>query len=108
MGKLLDFQTEGSKKWILVLLAVLFASVGTFVPPILSLWLLKSTTPVVIISGAEYISFLTLIVSAYFGANVLQKHILKGTAVDETTVNTSTTDSAGETKTVETTETKEA
>lgn len=81
MSNLFSFDIDPSRKWRLVLLVTLLASIGTFIPPILSIWLFNSTTPLVIISGTEYVSLLTLIVSAYFGANVLQKKIK--TAPDE-------------------------
>jgi len=64
-----------SKKWALVLLVVLLSSLGVFLPPIISIWIFKAITPLVVISGTEYVSLLTFIVSAYFGANVWQKHI---------------------------------
>jgi len=64
-----------SKKWTLVLLVVLLSSLGVFLPPIVSIWIFKAVTPLVVISGTEYVSLLTFIVSAYFGANVWQKHI---------------------------------
>lgn len=94
MGNLLNFQIDSSKKWRLVLLVVLLASLGTIVPPILSLWLFDAATPLVIISGTEYVSLLTLIVSAYFGANVWQKQVQKGTALDGSTVDTSEIDNS--------------
>jgi Na+-driven multidrug efflux pump len=70
-----EYRKSQSRKWKLVLLVVVLATVGTFVPPMLSAWLFKSATPLIIISGTEYVSVLTLVVSAYFGANVIQKHV---------------------------------
>jgi hypothetical protein len=99
MSNFFDFQVDPSKKWRLVLLVVLMASLGTIVPPILSIWVFKAVTPLVIISGTEYVSLLTLIVSAYFGANVLQKQVQKDSSLPGTTVDSSK---------VETSEEKEA
>lgn len=64
-----------SRKWKLVLLVVILATVGTFVPPLISAWIFGAAAPLTILSGAEYVSLLTLVVSAYFGANVFQKHV---------------------------------
>jgi hypothetical protein len=91
MSNFFNFQVDPSKKWRLVLLVVLMASLGTIVPPILSIWVFKAVTPLVIISGTEYVSLLTLIVSAYFGANVLQKQVEKDTSLPGTKVDNSET-----------------
>jgi hypothetical protein len=64
-----------SRKWELVLLVVLLATVGTFLPPIFSIWLFDKA--LVILTGTEWVSIVTLSVGAYFGANVVQKHIQK-------------------------------
>jgi hypothetical protein len=64
-----------SRKWKLVLLVVVLATVGAFLPPPISVWLLGADKPLVILSGTEWVSILTLVVSAYFGANVWQKHV---------------------------------
>jgi len=66
-----------SRKWVLVLLVLSISTIGTFIPPLLSAWVFKAPTPLFILSGVEYVSLITLIISAYFGANVLQKHVLK-------------------------------
>lgn len=64
-----------SRKWKLVLLIVWLSTLGCFFPPLLSVWLFDSLRPLVIISGTEYISLLTLAAATYFGANVLQKKV---------------------------------
>ena len=66
------YQKTQSRKWRLTLLVVIISTLGVFIPPIVSSWIF-GTTPLIIISGTEYVSVLTLIVSAYFGANVIQK-----------------------------------
>jgi len=70
-----EYQKTQSRKWKLVLLVILLATLGTVVPPVISAWVFGALKPLVIISGTEYVSVLTLVVSAYFGANVFQKHV---------------------------------
>jgi hypothetical protein len=62
-----------SRKWYLTLLIIAICTIGTFVPPILSVWVLDEKTPLVILSGSEYVTLITLIISVYFGANVWEK-----------------------------------
>lgn len=64
-----------SRKWKLVLLVVILATVGAFLPPLISAWLLGADKPLVILSGTEWVSIVTLSVSTYFGANVWEKHV---------------------------------
>lgn len=64
-----------SRKWNLVLGILLLATIGTFIPPIVSAWLFKAAEPLVILSGGHFVTLVTLIVSTYFGANVLQKKV---------------------------------
>jgi hypothetical protein len=64
-----------SRKWKLVMLVVILATAGAFLPPLVSVWLLGAEKPLVILSGTEFVSLITLVVSAYFGVNVWQKHV---------------------------------
>jgi hypothetical protein len=64
-----------SRKWKLILLIVWISTIGCYLPPIISVWLFDSIRPLIIISGTEYISLLTLAVASYFGANIWQKKI---------------------------------
>ena len=66
-----------SRKWKLVLLVVILATIGAFLPPLISVWLLGVKTPLAILSGSEWVSIVTLSVSAYFGANVWEKHVMR-------------------------------
>lgn len=68
-----DTKAYRSRKWILVLMVVFLATVGTFIPPIVSV--LFGVSPLVILSGTEFVSLITLIVSAYYGANVFSKRV---------------------------------
>ena len=90
-----------SRKWRLILLVIALTFIGAFAPPMLSLWVFGASEALVIISGTELVSLLTLIISAYFGANVWQKHI-DGKASFEANV------SLGASATVESAEDKKA
>jgi hypothetical protein len=56
---------------------LVIATLGTFLPPIISIWLFEMSSPLAILTGGHFVTLVTLIVSAYFGANVTQKHVLK-------------------------------
>jgi hypothetical protein len=79
-----------SRKWKLVLLILLISTIGTFVPPIISAWLFDLKEPLSILNGGHFVTLVTLIVSAYFGANVWEKHVLKDQTTDTYTPSTST------------------
>lgn len=64
-----------SRKWNLILLIFWIATLLVLAPPLLSVWLFGAKAPLIIISGTEFVSLITLVVSAYFGANVVQHHI---------------------------------
>jgi hypothetical protein len=75
MGKYNKFN---SRKWKLVLLVLILATLGFLAPPLLSAWVFKAAEALVLITGTEWVSVVTLVVSAYFGANVFQKKIENG------------------------------
>ena len=64
-----------SRKWKLIWIVIVLVFIGTFAPPMLSMWVFGAPEALMIVSGTEFVSLLTLIISAYFGANVWQKHI---------------------------------
>lgn len=64
-----------SRKWSLILLIFWIATLLVLAPPLLSVWVFGAKAPLIIISGTEFVSLITLAVSAYFGANVIQRHI---------------------------------
>ncbi len=66
-----------SRKWKLILMVVIFATIGAFLPPLISAWLFGADKPLIILSGTEWVSIITISVGAYFGANVWQKHVEK-------------------------------
>lgn len=67
-----EYKKTQSRKWRLVLYVLAIATLGVFLPPILSNVFGASST-LVILTGGHFVTLVTLIVSAYFGANVLQK-----------------------------------
>lgn len=68
----LNTNSYGSRKWNLTLLIVILGTVGTFLPPLLSKLVFKMT-PIVILSGTEWVTLMTMITSAYFAGNVWEK-----------------------------------
>jgi len=70
-------KTQRSRKWVLVLLVVSLATLGAFVPPLLSAWLFGAAKPLFLLSGAEWVSVITMVTAAYIGGNVWQKHVEK-------------------------------
>jgi hypothetical protein len=71
-----------SRKWHLVLLILAIVSIGTFLPPIVSL-IFGLDKPLYILDGTHFVTIITLIVSAYYGANVLEKHVLKDQIIED-------------------------
>lgn len=72
----MGYKKTDSRKWKLILLIIIIATIGTFIPPMLSIWIFKSSTPLVILSGSNFITLSSLVISAYFGSNILQKKFL--------------------------------
>lgn len=71
-----EYKKTSSRKWKLVLLILLISTLGTFVPPIICAFFnVKETMS--ILNGGHFVTLVTLLVSAYFGANVWEKHVLK-------------------------------
>lgn len=66
-----------SRKWKLVLLILLISTIGTFMPPVMSQWIFKDSTSLVILTGNNFITLIGLVVSAYFGFNVWQKKVIE-------------------------------
>lgn len=75
-----DYTKYQSRKWRLVLLVLLAIILGTFVPPLISAWVFEAE-PLIILTGGHFVTLVTLIVSAYFGANIWQKKILADTPI---------------------------
>lgn len=71
-------ENKMSRKLVLLYIVVALATIGTFVPPIVS-WALalagKNTPPFEILGSTEWVSMISLVVSTYFGSNVWEKHV---------------------------------
>jgi len=98
-----EYKKYQSRKWQLVMLVIILATLGAFVPPLLSAWVFKAKSALFLLSGTEWVSVITLVVSAYFGANVWQKKIeqnggLTFSAGINAEVSTSTTESQDDKK----------
>lgn len=70
-----EYSKWQSRKWRLALLVIFLATLGAFLPPIISLWIFENYKPLIILSGTEWVSVITLVVGLYIGGNVYQKHI---------------------------------
>lgn len=62
-----------SRKWFLILLIIGLSTVGAFIPPMISAWVFGEPKPLVIISGTEWVSVISMIVAAYITGNVWQR-----------------------------------
>jgi hypothetical protein len=88
---------ESSRKWNLVLLILSIATFGAFVPPLISL-LIGLEKPLFILTGGEFVTLVSLILSAYYGANVLQKYVLKDHQDSSSSTKTTTTQTTASSK----------
>ena len=63
---------------MLLLLIIALATLGAFLPPtivfILTLLLSRPIPAYIIIGSSEWVTVISIVISAYFGANVYQKH----------------------------------
>lgn len=66
-------KTYRSRKWFLTLLIFTISTIGTFVPPMVGAWVFGETKPLVILSGTEWVSLISMVAAAYIGGNVWQK-----------------------------------
>ena len=73
-----DFKSDfKSRKWILVLLVLVIATLGTFIPPIISMWR-NQAEPLQVLTGGNFVTIISIVLSAYFGFNVLEKRVCGG------------------------------
>ena len=74
-----------SRKYQLVIIIIILATLGTFCPPIFSIFGIKFA----ILSGTEFVSLITLIIGAYFGANAWQNRAeINASYVEDTHIRT--------------------
>lgn len=64
-----------SRKYKITLLIFITTSLLCILPPCLSIFLFKTATPLIVLSGAEYVTILTTLMGIYFSANVYEKKI---------------------------------
>lgn len=64
-----------SRKYKLAMLIFIMTSLLCAVPPCLSVFVFKAT-PLIILSGTEYVTILSTLMGIYFSANVYQKKII--------------------------------
>lgn len=74
--KMSDSRTS-SRKYKLILLIFFAATLMCLLPPMLSEFVFKTSETLVILSGTEWVTVMSMISGFYFGANVLQKQITK-------------------------------
>ena len=67
---------RGSRKYKITLLVFFAAVIMCLFPPIISMFIFKMTTPLIVLSGTEFVSVISLVFSAYFASNVYQKKII--------------------------------
>lgn len=67
-----------SRKYLLAILIFAVATLLCGLPPTLSIFVFKNTTPLIILTGSEWVAVVSMIGAFYFGANVTQKTLLNG------------------------------
>ena len=72
-------KTSAGRKFLLTILIFCAATLMCIVPPVVSSFVFKADSPLMVLSGAEWVSVMSLICAFYFGANVAQKHLLNKT-----------------------------
>jgi len=65
-----------SRKYKLTLYAFIAATIIVLFPPLISAFAFKALTPLVILTGTEYITLISMVFGTYFGANVWQAKLL--------------------------------
>ena len=70
-----------SRKYKLTLYAFIAATIIVLFPPLISAFMFKALTPLVILTGTEYITLISMVFGTYFGANVWQAKLLGGNQV---------------------------
>ena len=66
-----------SRKYILTILIFLAGTLLCGLPPILSVFVFHHQTALVILSGTEWVTVISMLCGFYFGANVAQKKLME-------------------------------
>jgi len=83
-AKMSDTRTS-SRKYKLILLIFLAATFMCVLPPVLSVFVFK-TEVLIILSGTQWVTVMSMISGFYFGANVIQKQITKADGTSEVNI----------------------
>jgi len=65
-----------SRKYILTILIFLVGTLLCGLPPLLSVFIYGCKTTLIILSGTEWVTVITMLCGFYFGANVVQKKLM--------------------------------
>jgi len=66
-----------SRKYILTILIFLAGTLLCGLPPLLSVFVYNCSPALIILSGTEWVTVITMLCGFYFGANVAQKKLMK-------------------------------
>lgn len=72
---------NSSRKYRFIIYVFLAATVMCLFPPLISVLVFKLPTPLVVLGGGEWVTVISMLGGFYFGANVIQKRLLKQTEV---------------------------
>lgn len=71
-----EYKATDSRKYKLTLLIFAAATIMCLIPPLVSIFVFKLAVPgIVILSGTEWVSLMSILCGFYFGTNVWQKKI---------------------------------
>ena len=76
-----DIKFFASRKYVLTLLIFFAGTILCGLPPALSMFVFAYKTPLIILSGSEWVTVITMLCGFYFGANVAQKKLLNKTEI---------------------------
>lgn len=66
-----------SRKWKLVKYIFFISSLAAFIPPIFSKWVFQDSQILILLPATSFVTLISIVVSAFFGFNVLQKNVYK-------------------------------
>lgn len=69
-----------SRKYILTILIFLAGTLLCGLPPLLSVFIYNCSPALVVLSGTEWVTVITMLCGFYFGANVAQKKLMDKTS----------------------------
>ncbi len=69
-------KTPAGRKYALAIMIFAAATLMCVITPCLSMFVFKAATPLVILSGSEWVTVMSMIGAFYFSANVAQKRLV--------------------------------